>query len=114
MAREASPLSGLVKKAIKSLSGSKHITEEDMALAWEEAAGEKASRHSRPTSFKGGTLVVNVDTSAWLYELTVAKKEVLGKLGVNLKGKKIKDIRFRIGDASKRKEDERKRTSEKE
>lgn len=107
MDKKALPLNGLVKKAIKDLGGRKHIKEEEIFNAWEEAAGNKASRHSSPVSFKSGLLVVNVDASAWLYELTLNKKEILEKLAGRLKGKKIKDIRFRIGEAAKRKEDER-------
>jgi predicted nucleic acid-binding Zn ribbon protein len=42
--------------------------------------------------------VVDVDGSAWLYELTLRKKMILGKLAGKFGKKDLKNIRFRIGD----------------
>lgn len=100
--REEKPLSDLVKKVIKGMDGQGRLTEEDMDLAWAEAVGEGAASHSRPVSFKKASIFVNVDRSAWLYELTVRKKEILKKLEGKLRGRKLKDIRFRIGDITRK------------
>lgn len=92
------PLEGLLKNIIRRISDKGGLTEEDVRAAWENAVGGKAARHSRARSLKGSRLIVNVDDSSWLYELTVQKKEILKKLGEILKGNKIKDITFRIGE----------------
>lgn len=91
-------LGDLVKSAIAGFRGKGRITAEEIASGWENAAGKRASKHSRPASFNRAVLKVNVDDSGWLYELTVKKKEILKRLGEELKSKKIKDIRFRIGE----------------
>ena len=95
---KANPLEKLLKDAIKDLSGKERFGEEEIAGAWEAAVGAAAAKHSRPVSFKKATVTVNVDRSGWLYELTVQKKEILKKLEERLQGKKIKDIRLRIGE----------------
>ena len=95
---ETGPLNGLLKNVIKRLSGAERFGEEEMASAWEYAAGSGAAKHSRPVSFKKATVIINVDSSGWLYELTIQKKKILERLGEKLKGKKIKEIRFRIGE----------------
>ena len=99
---DANPLSDIVKKVIKGLSGKGRFTEEDMRQAWQDAVGPDAARHSVPVSFKKSSVFVNVDRSSWLYELTIKKKEILKKLEEKLKGKQFKDIRFRIGDITKK------------
>ena len=91
------PLKGVLKDIISGL-GKKRLTEEEIKKAWRSAVGKKASSHSRPTTLKKARLVVNVDRSPWLYELTLEKREILKKLEAKLKGKKIKEIRFRIGE----------------
>ena len=98
MNEEKKPLEDIVKNIISGMGGRTRLGEEEILKAWKEAAGVRASRHSRPKSFKGAILIVNVDSSGWLYELTVGKKEILKRLGERLKGKAIKDIRFRIGE----------------
>lgn len=97
-APKGNPLEKLLKNVIKDLSGKERFGEEEIVEAWEAAVGKAAAKHSKPVSFKKATIVVSVDRSGWLYELTVRKKEILGKLEERLKGKKIKDIRLRIGE----------------
>ncbi len=74
------------KEVLKKIEGS-----------WRSAVGGKASKHSKVAGFKNGALIVNVDNSMWIYELTLKKEKVLERLrGDGLK--EIKDIRFRIGE----------------
>lgn len=94
----AEHFSQLINKVIEGLSGKERLGEEEIASAWRKAAGSAAAIHSRPVSFKRASLVVNVASSSWLYELTVRKKEIMKILEAELKGKKVKELRFRIGD----------------
>ena len=96
------PLGAVLKRVLSSLEKRGRYTEEDIALFWEKAAGRKAAHHTRPTALKAGRLVVNVDGSSWLYELTLKKRDILKKFNEQLKGKKIKEIRLRIGETTKR------------
>lgn len=92
------PLEDLVKSIISSFAGKDKLTEEEIRSAWSLVVGEQAAKHSRPRSFTDSRLIVHVDDSSWLYELTTRKKYILNNLSSELKGKKLKDITFRIGD----------------
>ena len=66
--------------------------------AWNKAVEEKATGHTRPVSFKKGTLVVVVENSTWLYKLTLEKRDILEKFNNEYTGRtKANDIRFRLG-----------------
>jgi predicted nucleic acid-binding Zn ribbon protein len=101
MEEKRRPLAKLVKKIIKDLKGEGAFTEEDLKGAWDDAVGGGASRHTKIASFKKGVLKVEVDGSAWLYELTTKKREIIRALTKSLFTKKIKDVRFRIGEIKK-------------
>lgn len=94
----SAPLGELVKKVIKKLGGKGHLGEEEIINAWAFVVGRKAARHTKPVSFRKSVLLINVNESSWLYELTIRKKEILKGLAARLEGKKLKDIRFRIGE----------------
>lgn len=98
---EEGPLGGVVKDIISNIGRRGVVTEEEMLAAWETAAGRRAAKHARPASLKKSKLVVNVDGSSWLYELTLKKKEILKKLEGHLGNKRVSDIRFRIGEVKK-------------
>jgi predicted nucleic acid-binding Zn ribbon protein len=90
-------LEELLKGVIKNLRATK-LTQEEMAQVWQDAVGKRAAAHTKPVSIRRSALRINVDDSGWLYELTIQRKEILKKLEGKLKGKKLKDIRFRIGE----------------
>ena len=92
------PLEDLVKSIIGNFGGKGKLTEEEIRGTWGAVVGEKAAKHSRPRSFQEGRLIVHVDDSSWLYELTTRKKYILKDLSAELKGKKLKEITLRIGD----------------
>lgn len=97
MSDAPNPLEGILKNVIKKIS-KKRPSEIEIWDAWERAVGGAAARHSRPVSLQKSVLIVNVDMSTWLYELSTAQGEILKKLSLALKKNKVKDIRFRIGD----------------
>jgi len=79
------------------------LTEEKIAALWKAVAGARAARHSRPVRLKQSQMIVLVDGSSWLYELTLRRKVIIERLGKKLSkltgGKSaLKDIRFRIGE----------------
>lgn len=57
--------------------------------------GKKRQRHIRFNYFKKGVLDISVDSSPWLYQLTLDKEELLQKL--SSEAKEIKDIHFHVG-----------------
>ena len=93
------PIKDVIKGVIKTWSEkSTDLTEEDILRAWRDAAGKRMARHSKPTSFKSSRLVVSVDSSGWLYELSLNKTAILKKLKKKFKKKLLKEIQFRIGE----------------
>jgi predicted nucleic acid-binding Zn ribbon protein len=63
--------------------------------AWEKIVGPSASAHTRIVYLTKEKIRVNVDSSAWLYELNLKKehikKELSGSLGIG-------DVRFSLGE----------------
>lgn len=95
--RKPEPLGILLKHVVSGL-GRKRLTQDRVRRAWKAVVGKRAKAHTLPVSLKKGTLSINVDSSAWLYELTLKRREILKKLDSKIKGNKIRLIRFRIGE----------------
>jgi predicted nucleic acid-binding Zn ribbon protein len=98
MEKEKSTPFGDILKKVVSILGKKKLTEEMLEDAWVKAAGDDAAGHTKCVGLKRAVLIVNVDVSSWLYELTTKKRDILAKMQESLEGKKIKEIRLRIGD----------------
>lgn len=95
------PIRDIVNKVIADLStgGEAHrrISAEEIKGFWKKAAGEFASRRSRPTSLKKGKLIVAIGDSSLLYNLTLRKREILAGLTKESDGR-IQEVQFRIGE----------------
>lgn len=92
----ATPIKDITKDVIERLSGERLSKEDKIKEVWQKAAGRRFLRHAQPTSFRKKRLVVNVDSSGWLYELTMKKERIVSRLRRMLKDD-FKELQFRIG-----------------
>ena len=91
-------IDSVVKSIIQKLDKQSNPTSDDMENIWKKVAGKKAFPHTKPASLRKKRLVINVDGSTWLYELTLRKDELLTGLKKRLGEDKIKELQFRIGE----------------
>lgn len=73
---------------------------EKIERLWGLTVGNRADSHTKVAGFKKDILIVNVDNSIWIYELSLRKDKILQLLKKSEDLKSIKDIRFRIGELS--------------
>lgn len=94
----AAPLKDILKGIISRLEKDRGGEGPGVLEAWKKAVTAGAAKHTRPVSLKAGRLVVHVTDSSRLYNLTLEKQKIIRKLNGYLKKKKIKEIRFKIGE----------------
>jgi predicted nucleic acid-binding Zn ribbon protein len=61
---------------------------------WPDAVGPGLARRTRAVSFHEGTLLVEVEGSAWLHELNVLKRDLLRQLNRRLGAELVRDLSF--------------------
>jgi predicted nucleic acid-binding Zn ribbon protein len=61
---------------------------------WPAVVGPRIARRTRAVEFRDGTLVVEVEGSAWLHELGFLKRELLEQLARRLGPRHVVDLRF--------------------
>ena len=70
----------------------------DVARAWAAAVDKNIQAHATPVMLDGRVLVVEVDSSPWLYEITTRHKQrILAALQRELKECRLYNIKLRIG-----------------
>jgi len=113
---EQPTIKDIVNKVISGLSKGEskqeRISEEGIKKVWSKAAGGRSASKSRPTSLRKGKLIVAVDDSSLLYDLTLRKREIVEVLGKETNGR-IQDVRFRIGETRGEEKPKRKKTKPK-
>ena len=95
--KSATPIKDVTKSVIQQITKQRQHKQERAKKAWWRAVGTKHGKHTQPISFQKKRLVVHVDSSSLLYELTIQKQEITKKLKKNLKDD-FKEVRFRIGE----------------
>jgi len=86
-----------IKSAIKRLGLSKKMNRFEVWNQWEKIAGPAIASHARPLRWQGTTLVIGVEHSSWMQELSYLKPTILEKMREAIPNIDIKDIRFEIG-----------------
>lgn len=89
----------VLKNVVEQLRKNAVFEEDEIAKAWNKAVGKKIKLHTKPTRLTGTSLMVNVESSSWLFELqTKHKSEILKKLKSYLGENRVKDVKFKIGE----------------
>ncbi len=93
-----------LEAVIKNLQArqKKAAPENDPELLLKNNLSKKELAHLKFNYYKKGTLGIKVDSSSWLYYLSLQKEVLLDKLRSNLTG--LKRIHFCLGDISKNNE----------
>ena len=65
---------------------------------WEKIAGKTVAAHARPARIRGQTLIVRVDHSSWMQELSLLTPQIMAKIAEELTGTGPKKIRFELGE----------------
>ena len=61
---------------------------------WSETVGAPANERSRAVAFDAGRLIVEVESSAWMTQLSFLKRDIRARLNRRLGGDIIQDILF--------------------
>jgi predicted nucleic acid-binding Zn ribbon protein len=88
----------LLPKIMQRLGLRERLQESEVMQAWSQIVGEFIGAHSTPVALHKGVLYVRVVQPALHYELEqVSKIDILRKLKRRFGGKRIRDVRFRVG-----------------
>lgn len=89
----------VITDIIQDLSSGKKFSQRQILEVWPEVAGKRIVQHTRPVMVRNGRLLINVDRSVWLYELTQKHKgRLLKRLQKKVGGDTLREIQFRIGE----------------
>ncbi len=72
-------------------------TEEQLMRNWEWIVACDRGSGTRPVSIKNNVLLVLVSNSSWLHQLSMQKREIIGRICEIVGEGVIRDIRFKIG-----------------
>ena len=102
----------ILNKGVSNLDNKTSFKSKQVLDIWLTEADERIKKHTNPVNFVNKVLIVEVDSSGWLFEIERRyKKKILKKLKSIVGEEEIEDIRLRMGEikhASSKKEDRQK------
>lgn len=81
---------------ITALTVTKRPSADEVAQLWRRLVGPRAARHSRPTSLRRGELLVAVENSVWLWNVTLQRQQILEGLRAAWGAEAVTALRCRI------------------
>ena len=87
-------ISGVLPALLRDLGLESGITGWRAVGEWADAVGPRVASHTRAVSFQEGTLVVEVEGSAWLHELGFLRRDLVRQLNHHLGSHHVRDLRF--------------------
>ena len=90
------PLSSVLGDYLKATGLDASIDRIVVLEEWSAIVGHRIAQVTRATEVRGDSLLVEVDSSAWLSELTMMRSEILERVNRSTKGPPFRRILFRL------------------
>lgn len=104
--RAPTPIRGLVGAILKKLGVAEQVERAAVFSEWEDRVGEKIAERARPVRLNEGTLFVEVESSSWMMELQMMKRELMKRLNAGRDSGRIEELVFVQGGRSERSDGE--------
>ena len=98
MGKEITPIRDIVKSVFTRIESGKTVPREEIESSWKEIVGDAGAKHSRPSDLRKKELIILVDSSGWMQELSLQKRQILKALKRKLGKDTISEIQFKIGE----------------
>lgn len=89
-----SPVGGLVDSLLEKWGVADQVERASIFGEWEDRVGEKLAARARPVRLDGGTLFVEVESSSWMMELQMMKRELLERINAGRERGRIEKLIF--------------------
>jgi predicted nucleic acid-binding Zn ribbon protein len=86
---------------LKQFKLDKVLAAQPAVTLWPEIAGPKTAEHTRALEVEGNTLVVVVDSPAWIAQLRYLKPQLLKKISGRVGKGLVLDLRFVLGQGTR-------------
>ncbi len=96
MKRKPERIGNILPDVIRNLGLDSKLEEVELEKLWGTVVGERIAAVSRPRGIRDGVLTVEVDTSAWMQELSFRKKQIIDLVRKKFSRLEVRDIRFRL------------------
>jgi len=81
----------------KDPTAQKKLKQYSVFAVWNDVVGARIAKHTQPVKMMDLTLVVRVESAAWLQELQYMKPQILKKIHAHVEPSLVQDIRLEIG-----------------
>lgn len=89
-------LSASIEKIVSDLEKGREKDGAQIYAQWPRIVGNLLARRCSPVDLKEGTLIVNVESPAWMYMLRLKNAQILRQLN-KISKKDIQAIKLRLG-----------------
>jgi len=87
-------LGPVLQALFRDLGMEEQLQRQEALSRWKERVGERIASVTRARELSGGTLFVEVRSSAWLNELNFMRHELLSRLNAGVEGARVERIVF--------------------
>lgn len=95
------PIADTLDGVLERLGLARAVERHDVFREWEQRVGPEIARVARAHRVDGETLIVRVENSAWLNELSLRQNELLQRLNAGRRETKIGRLIFRLDPEAK-------------
>lgn len=100
--RSPEKVNAVLERVLSSLNLGLRVKQYRIWDVWNSVVGDAIARQAQPQQIRAMVLWVSVSSSTWMQQLEFMKRHIVERINERIGEKVINDIRFRIGEVSRK------------
>lgn len=85
---------GVLQRVVRQLGLERELQGWNAAQEWSRLVGARIARHTRCIGFHDGSLRVEVESSAWMHELSYLERDLVRRINQKSGSDLVREVRF--------------------
>lgn len=87
----------VLQRVVRTLDVEDRLASHSVGPVWDRAVPERLAAHTRPSSLRGGVLLIEARSAVWMNEASLLREKIRSAINAEIGRNKVRELRFRLG-----------------
>lgn len=90
-------MKNILQRVVRALDVEDRLSSYSVGPVWERAVPQRLAAHTRPSSLRGGVLLIEARSAVWMNEASLMREKIRSAINAEIGKNKVRELRFRLG-----------------
>lgn len=95
--RHPETIKSVLQRVVRTLDVEDRLASHSVGPVWDRVVPERLAAHTRPSSLRGGVLLIEARSAVWMNEASLLREKIRAAINAEIGRDKVRQVRFQLG-----------------